>query len=171
LSLSTKINVAFDHVLNSLAYMASLLILIAWVIVCGEIVMRYFFKNPLTWAVEFTEYIMLYTTFLGSAWLLREEGHVSINLVLSRLNPRTEAIINFITSIFGIMACSIIVWYGAKSTLTHYRDGIRAFTAMLLLKWPFIIIIPFGSLLLSIQFVRRAYGCWEKIMVLRNSNH
>jgi len=170
LSLLTKVNVAFDHVLNSLAYIASLLILVAWVIVCGEIVMRYFFKNPLTWAVEFTEYSMLYATFLGSAWLLREEGHVNINLILNGLNPKTQAIINFITSIFGIIACSIVVWYGAKSTLTHYRDGIRAFTALLLLKWPFIIIIPFGSFLLAMQFVRRAHGCWEKIMVIKNSN-
>jgi C4-dicarboxylate transporter DctQ subunit len=162
-------SVAFDHALNSSAYVASLLILIAWVIVCSEIVMRYFFKNPLTWAVEFTEYIMLYATFLGSAWLLRAEEHVNINLVFEKLNPRTQAIISFVTSILGMIACSIIVWYGAESTLTHYRDGMRTFTAMILLKWPFIIIIPFGSFLLAVQFARRAYGCWEKMMGFQKS--
>jgi C4-dicarboxylate transporter DctQ subunit len=170
LKLPGKLQIFFDDALRFLAYIASALILIGWIIVCAEIVMRYFFKHPLTWVVEFTEYIMLYSTFLGAAWLLKEEGHVNVNLVTNKLSPKTQVILSFVTSILGIAACAVIGWYGTKSTLSQYAEGIRTFTAMLLLKWPFVMIIPIGSFLLCFQFMRRAYGYWERLAALRKKN-
>lgn len=164
-----KITDIFDHVLNFLASLASALILISWFIVCLEIVMRYFLKSPLSWVVEVTEYIMLYSTFMGAAWLLRDEGHVKVDLVFNMLKPSNKAMLDFVTSLLGMIACLIVIWYGIQSTLIQYHEGIRTFTAMLIHKWPFIMIIPFGTLLLFIQFIRRASGNWRKWMELKNT--
>jgi TRAP-type C4-dicarboxylate transport system permease small subunit len=105
---------------------------------------------------------MLYVTFLGAAWLLKEEGHVRVDILLVLLKPKSGALLNSITSILGVIACSVLAFYGTWSTWLHYQKVLYTFTAMELLKWPFLIVIPFGSLLLLIQFVRSAYAYWGK---------
>jgi C4-dicarboxylate transporter DctQ subunit len=152
----------FDRAIDMMFYMASGLNLIICFSVCTELFMRYFFNRPQIWAVEVTEYAMLYITFLGTAWLLREEGHVRLDMLLMFLKPRSQALLNSITSVLGVIVCSVLVFFGIWSTWLHYQKGLTTFSAMELLKWPFLIVIPFGSLLLLIQFVRSVYAYWKK---------
>jgi C4-dicarboxylate transporter DctQ subunit len=125
-----RFDTIFDRMIRILFHVASGLSLVIVFGTATEILMRYFLNRPQIWAVEVTEYTMLYITFLGSAWLLREEGHVKMD---------------------------ILIW----RTWLHYQKGVTTFTAMEVLMWPILIVIPFGCLLLLIQFVRRAYAYWE----------
>jgi TRAP-type C4-dicarboxylate transport system permease small subunit len=157
-----KFDNIFDRMVDVMFFVASGLSLVIFFSTCIELFMRYFFNRPQIWAVEVTEYTMLYITFLGAAWLLREEGHVKIDLLLSFLAPRSQAFLNSITSLLGAVVCSVIAFYGSWSTWLHYQKGLTTFSAMELLKWPFLIVIPFGSLLLLIQFVRSVFSYWKK---------
>ncbi len=152
----------FDRVIDIIFYVASGLGLVIFFSTCTEIFMRYFLNRPQIWSVEVTEYTMLYITFLGSTWLLREEGHVKMDILIMYLKPKSQALLNSITSILGVIVCSVLIFYGSWSTWLHYQKGLSTFSAMELPKWPFLIVIPFGSLLLFMQFVRRAYGYWEE---------
>ena len=162
MKLTARLNKLVDRVINIMFYAASGLSLVIFFGTCIELFMRYFFNRPQIWAVEVTEYTMLYITFLGTAWLLREEGHVRIDLLLSFLAPNSQAFLNTITSILGAIVCSVIAFYGSWSTWLHYQKALTTFSAMELLKWPFLIVIPFGSLLLLIQFIRNAFAYWKK---------
>jgi hypothetical protein len=53
------------------------------------------------------------------------------------------------------------VYYGTWSTWLHYQKGLYTFTALELLKWPFLAIIPLGSFFVLIQFIRSAYRYWK----------
>jgi len=158
----TKFNSIFDRAIDMIFYVASGLNLVICFSVCTELFMRYFFNRPQIWAVEVTEYAMLYITFLGAAWLLKEEGHVRLDILFMFLKPKSQALLNSITSILGVIVCSVLVFFGIWSTWLHYQKGLTTFSAMELLKWPFLIVIPFGSLLLLIQFIRSAFCYWEK---------
>ena len=78
----------FDRILDSLAAMAGGLILFACLIVSYEVFMRYFLNSPTSWTLEISEYCLLWITFLGTAWLLREDGHVKVDLLSDRLKAR-----------------------------------------------------------------------------------
>jgi len=158
----TRLNSIFDRAINVMFYMATGMTLVIFFSVCTELFMRNFFNRPQIWSVEVTEYAMLYITFLGTAWLLREEGHVSVDILLVLLKPKSHALLNSITSILGVIVCSVLTFYGAWSTWLHYQKGLYTFSAMEPLKWPFLIVIPFGSLLLLIQFARSSHAYWEK---------
>ena len=164
MKLLRKAGALFDCAVNILLYAAAGMILICLVAVCTEVLMRYFLNRPLIWVVEVTEYSILYTTFLAAAYLLKEEGHVKIELVVDALKPRAQALLNAITSMLGIVVCLVLGFFGTSSTIVHFQQGIPTFTAMEIPKWPFLMVIPFGSFLLLIQFVRRAYGYWEKVV-------
>jgi TRAP-type C4-dicarboxylate transport system permease small subunit len=152
-----KIQLFFNHLLSFGIGCSSIMIFITWVIVCMEIVCRQFFKNPLVWVVEWAGYMILYSLFLGAAAVLKSEGHIKIELLLNWLKPQNRAIMTAINSILGAVACIILVWFGTVSTLSHYHDDIRTFTAMELPQWPFLIIIPIGCFLLLVQFIQRYF--------------
>jgi C4-dicarboxylate transporter DctQ subunit len=158
----TKIGATFDRAFNILLYLTAGINLLCFGAIVTEVLMRSIFNRPQIWVNEVSEYILLYTAFLPAAWLLREEKHINVDLVLNQLKPRSVVITKAVTSILGAMVCLVLTYYGSWSTLVHYQEGIRTFSAMRLPKWPFLMVIPFGSFLLFVQFVRRAYGCGRK---------
>jgi TRAP-type C4-dicarboxylate transport system permease small subunit len=91
----------FDRIIDLLASLAGGLILFMMLSICIDVVLRYFLNRPLTWGVEISEYILLWSTLLSVAWVLKIEGHVKIDLVVNRLNPRNQCLVNTITSILG----------------------------------------------------------------------
>lgn len=150
------VSAAFDRVCYILACLSIGLFIFAWLSVCSEIVFRYFFNHPLVWVIEISEYILVFITFLGSAWLLKEERHVSIDIVSAILRPRHEAVLNIITSFLGAISCLAFFWYSGQSTWDHF---LRNAYDLKYLRLPFALIlapIPIGSFMLFIQFVKRA---------------
>ena len=121
-----------------------------------QVIMRYFFKSPIIWVSEVIESLLLYITFLGSAWLLREEGHVKVDLILNMLRPKTVALFGIVSSIIGIFVSVVLSLYGSRLTWDHFERGIYTPTVMELPIFLILLIIPIGSYMLIIQFVRRA---------------
>ena len=148
----------FDNAVNNFTGLAGVLLIFVMLVVCAEIVLRYFFHSPTLWVLEISEVLLLYITFLGTAWLLKREGHVKMELLLSRLNPRNRGLLNSITSVIAAISCLVVAWYGALITWDYYQIGYTTMTAWRPLVAPFIVIIPVSSFLLFIQFLRRAYG-------------
>ena len=153
-----KLTAIFDNIIKYLYVLAGILAICVMFTVCTDVVMRYFLHRPLEWSVRFTEISLLYVTFLGTAWVLKKEGHVKVDAVLTQLSPRAQTLLNLVTSIIGVMICLLITWYGAKVTVDHFLRG-SFFVGIP--EWPsapVIAIVPIGSFLLFIQFLRRSAG-------------
>ncbi|MFC2047610.1 TRAP transporter small permease subunit, partial [Chloroflexota bacterium] len=94
-----KVTTIYDRIVSSLSILGAILIIIAMLIVAIEVVMRYLLHHPQVWVVETTEYILVWFTFLGAAWILKKEGHVKVEIITARLSPRVQAVLGIITSI------------------------------------------------------------------------
>jgi len=149
---------AFDSTINILAIVGAIVILFIMLSISTEVSMRYFLNLAPTWVIEISEYCLVFMTFLAAAWILREEGHVRIDIVLNRLSHRAQAILNSITSILGAIIWFIITWYGAQVTWTYFLNDVRTPSFLEMPFAPLLIVIPITSFVLSIQFLRRAYG-------------
>ena len=90
-----------------------------------------------------------------AAWVLRKEGHVKMDLFVERLNPRIRAMIDFITSLAGVVVMLIVAVAGLMTTI--YWIGNRTPTMLMLPRSPIIGIIFLGSLLFAVQFLIRAF--------------
>jgi len=154
-----KIFVAvFDRTVDFLAWLAMGLISFMMLAICLEVIMRYFLQRPLTWVVDSSGFILLYVTFLGTTWLLKKEGHVSIEIVLQYLSPRTRSLVNGITSVVAFFFCLAFTYYGAVTTWDHFQRGAGTGSVSIdIPKAVLLVVIPIGFFLLSIQFVRRAH--------------
>lgn len=137
---------------------AAVAILVA--LVCAvtfEVVMRYAFNKPTRWVVEFSEYSLLYLAFLGGAWVLKEEGHVKVELLIEVLPMRVRETLHFITSLVGAGVCGLFFWVSTAYVMEIFGTGEVLFKSVQVKKWMIMAIIPPGLLLLTLQFIRRAF--------------
>ena len=158
MKLITKATPIFDRTIGLLSLFAGILILFIMLSVTAEVATRYFLGSMMGWVIEVSEYSLLFITFLATAWVLKKERHVKMELVLRRLNPRTQSLLNIITSIIGAIICLIVAWYGVKVTWGSYQIGYIMAKPLRVPQFLILFIIPVGSFLLFIQFLRRTYG-------------
>ena len=105
----------------------------------------------------------MFLTLLGATWLLKLEGHVKMDLLVNQLNPRTQALLNIITSILGAIICLVIAWYGTEVTWSQFQKGITYPTVLEPPVFIILSVIPIGYFLLFIQFLRRTYSFLRKL--------
>jgi TRAP-type C4-dicarboxylate transport system permease small subunit len=53
--------------------------------VVADVAVRNAGLRPLAWAVNTSEFILLYVTFLSMPWLVRQKGHVFVDLPAHRV--------------------------------------------------------------------------------------
>lgn len=160
----------FDKILLFFAIIAGILVISLMLIVSMEVILRYFFGKPTSWVVEISEYILLYIPFLVGAWVLKEEGHVKMDMILAQFNQKNRALIIAITSYFSALICAILTFFGVKTTLYFYSVGYKTPTVLKLPKSALISIIFFGMFLLFIQLLRRGYSHIKEWKKLRHSS-
>jgi C4-dicarboxylate transporter, DctQ subunit len=143
----------WDQLNEALMVLAGILLWGQMVIVNIEIVSRYL-GRPTTWVAEISSILILWIPFMIGGWVLRKEAHVKMDLLIEHLSPRSQALINFITSLIGVFVMLIVTVAGFLTTL--YWIGNKTPTMLMLPRSPIIGIIFVGSLLFTIQFLIRA---------------
>ncbi len=144
---------SWDRLNEAIMVLAGILLWGQMVIVNIEIVSRYL-GRPTTWVAEISSILILWIPFMIGGWVLRREAHVKMDLLIERLSPRSQALINFITSLIGVIVMLIVTVAGFLTTL--YWIGNKTPTMLMLPRSPIIGIIFVGSLLFTIQFLIRA---------------
>lgn len=150
-----QLEIIFDAIVDALAFFAGVLLVLLMLFVSADVVMRYFLNRPQFWVGELAEYALLYITFAGTAWVLKRDAHVKIDILGAVLSPKNINILDLISGVMGIFVCAVLTYYGAKVTWDHFERGVYNPTLMEFPKGPLLIIIPVGTFLLLIQFIRK----------------
>ena len=153
----------FDRLADLMAILAGVIMAFITAAICYGVVMRYFLMSPSIWVVQTSEYALLWMVFLGTTWLLRENGHVAVDIIYSHLRDRSRSFLNLITFSLAGVACAVVFFFGARYTWQCVVSGITDVRALTVPKQVVFIIIPIGSLLLCIQFFRMVWGEFFKI--------
>jgi len=162
-----KMGMVYDRIIDAAVLLAGIMVVFLMLSVSLEVALRYFWGRPTSWVGEIAGYILLYIPFLVAAWVLKRDGHVKMDLLLERLDPKTQCLLNVITSVTSAAICLVLTWFGLRSSLYFYNLNYKTPTVLMLPKALIIGIIFVGCFLLSIQFLRRAYGYWKDWTRLR----
>ncbi|MFC1979576.1 TRAP transporter small permease [Chloroflexota bacterium] len=146
---------AFDMVLSGTGYFAGMVCAVMALIVSYEAVMRYFFNRPTRWVTDVSTLGLLFITLLGAAWVLRREGHVSIDFLTMRLGTTARGALATLVSLLSLLACALLLWQGAQATWEAYQNSETLHRFLIIPKHLVLWVFPFGALLLCIQFARR----------------
>ena len=154
----------FDRLSDLMAALAGVILVFITAAVCYTIGMRFLFRQTTIWIIPMTEYALLWIVFLGTTWLLREGGHITTDVVYVHLNKKTKGYLDSIMSVIGGLTCALLVYLGVVHMYDCMIHGVTDVRAITVPKSAIFIIIPIGSILLTIQFFRTA---WSKLIDIR----
>lgn len=151
------IETGFDQLIHGLAIFAAVLFCLMGMMIIYQVTLRYLFNISPLWVNDAVEYILLTATFLGAAYVLKEEQHIEIDIAVNMLSAKNCYTVKAITSVLGSMVCLTVAWFGVITAIDNYVRKVAVYKAVELPKYLVMIPICIGSFLLAIQFVRRAY--------------
>jgi TRAP-type mannitol/chloroaromatic compound transport system permease small subunit len=121
--------------------------------VAFEVISRYMFHAPTTWAYDLT--YMLYGTIfmLGAAYALHKGAHVRTDFFWEKFSIRTRGVIDAISYIvFFFPALAILGYIGLHEAVYAFNIGEESDQSPWRpILWPFKAVIPLACLLLLIQ--------------------
>ena len=153
----------FDKVLVVLFWIAGALLVFSTIGTCIDVILRYCFNRPIHWMLEITEYIMLYIPFLGAALVLKEDGHIRVDILINHLSERSRGWLNVITSFVGGMVMLTYTWFGGQVTWDLFKRGVPALESLRTPVFLILMIIPIGGFFFTIQFFRQMVGCYQRL--------
>lgn len=152
----------FNKIENLLAGIAGILILFSMLSTVSEVFVRYFFNYSIVWIQEYNEYILLYIPFLAGAWLLRINGHVTVDLIDNFISSKTKKHLGRIVPIIGIITMFIIVYASVLVTVEAYKENLTSTTILNTPQFYVYIVIPIGAILMLFEFCRKLISVEEK---------
>ena len=146
----------FDGALDFGAVLAAILLLAVMFATTVKVIFRYVLHEGLIGIDQISGSLLLYITFLGAAWVLRREEHVTIDLLVTGRSPKTRRRLHVISSIMGALVCLTLTVFGTLEVVGSWQRGILIPAEVEIPRAINLVVIPLGSALLFLQFVRRA---------------
>src|SRR5260221_9511411 len=145
---------AYDAVLYGMAWTAAFLIAAMMVIITVDVGVRNFCYQSSSHFFTFTEYALLIVPCLGAPWLVREKGHIYVEILLMHLKPRARRWMMRFIAVACIAVCLVIAWYGFGVTLADFRGAERDVRSFDMPRWLVVGWIPLAFLMMAIEFAR-----------------
>lgn len=142
---------AIDAISKWSGFATMFLVIVLALLMSIEAVSRYVFNAPIVWTTETTGLVFGVYVLLAGAYVLLLGGHVSADVLYSRLSLRQKAILDVLTSVFFFIFCGMLLWKGiptAIKSVVLYEHSQSAWGAP---YWPTRVAIPVGAFLILLQ--------------------
>ena len=140
------------------------LVFVMMFILILSFVTRNIINIPLIWIIEMAQFVMTGYYLLGGGYSMLTDDHVRMDLIYSKLNDKTKALLDSLTSVFLIFYL-VVLFYGSISSLTYtIETNQRLFTAWAPYVWPIKSVMTFGILLMLLQSIAIFFKDLAKVL-------
>jgi TRAP-type C4-dicarboxylate transport system permease small subunit len=145
---------ALDRLIDALAALAAALLCALVVVITVDVAARYLRWFSLAWGLEASEYMLYAITFLGAPWVLREKGHISIEIVVERLPPRGRRIAQRASDALGALVCATLFLFACVVAWRSYASGAMVHKSFVFPEWLVFVGMPPVFLILIVLYLR-----------------
>lgn len=145
-------------VLYTMAGIAGAMLIWLMISVITSVTMRNLGMQPFAWLFTSSEYAILYMTMLGAPWLVREKGHVHIELVTAALPPPARRVVSRTVAAACVAVCALLAWKGGELMLTNIARNDLDVRAYYFPKWILTAAFPISFGLMAVEFSRFVFG-------------
>jgi TRAP-type mannitol/chloroaromatic compound transport system permease small subunit len=121
-----------------------------------EVVARYIFNAPTSWANEVSEYLLCALVMFGGGFALRYHGHTRMDIVHARLSERSCAWVEILTGFLVLTFTGPMIWFGSILALEAFQSGQTSVSAARLPLWPSMAAVPLGAFFMALQGIANA---------------
>ncbi|MEM6678183.1 MAG: TRAP transporter small permease [Pseudomonadota bacterium] len=149
---------AYLMILNGMAVVAAAVLVWLMVAIVLSVGMRNAGIQPFAWLFTSTEYGLLYMTMLGAPWLVREKGHVHIELATAVLPRPAQRVVSRFVALLCVLVSAVLAWKGAELCLQNLERGDYDVRAYFFPKWILTLAFPISFALMAVEFARFVVG-------------
>ena len=147
-----------DRLTNILAILAGVYLVWIFLAIVFQVVARSVFLYGSSHIFTFIEYGLLYITMAGAPWLVREKGHVYIEILTAAVSEQVRPILSRTVVGLVILICVIITYYGIEVTIRAFVRDEMDMRSLDMPRWMLMISMPICFGLMSLQFLRFVIG-------------
>ena len=151
-----KIDGAIDVLNEKTGYYGSLLVLPLIGVIVWEVIMRYGFNAPTSWAFELTVFLYGVHYSIALAYAHKHNTHVSIDVFEARLaeKPRLKLRI-FTNTVLFIPTIGLLTYYTCVMAATSWQQWEHASSSWAPAVYPYKTLMAIGFVLLFLQGIAK----------------
>jgi TRAP-type C4-dicarboxylate transport system permease small subunit len=139
---------------KAVSTIAAIFMFAIMIIVFSDVVMRYAFNRPFSWAYDLISlYLMAGVFFLILSEAYASHAHVSVDILQQKFPPAMIRVTEIVTCLVGITVFSLIAWLGLLRAVESFRSSDVMAGAIPWPMWPSIGFVPFGAGLITLRLV------------------
>lgn len=152
--LARTIDRAQDAFGRSLAWLMLLMVLVVFT----DVLMRYLFQRTYVWTQELEWYLFAITYLMAAGYVMLWDEHVRVDIVYSRLRPRTRAWLDFVLIWVFFFPSVLLVIY---TTWPFFRNSLAVWEGSpdpggIPMRWALKGVIILAFVILALQGVSQA---------------
>jgi TRAP-type C4-dicarboxylate transport system permease small subunit len=105
--------------------LAGALIVIMGLLATMEGILRWLFSSPTSWSLDVSQYFLIWTIFLGTAYAFQEKSHVSVDLVKDFVGQRwgtgAKRVLIVIGYVLALVFILVLAWDSADLIFTAIK--------------------------------------------------
>lgn len=153
---------ALTLVENMLALLSIIFLFLIVALITLDVVGRRIAGSSLPWIVEVAEYFLLFSTFMCSAWVLREGGHIAVDFIDNLLTANGLRRLRIGAYILTFLTTFYLLWFAGRLGLDYYQRQTMQGNFILVPQWILYAPVPVGISLFTFELARQFVKFWRQ---------
>jgi C4-dicarboxylate transporter DctQ subunit len=99
------------------------------------------------WSLEMVIYLLVWATFLSGGALVRENRHISADVVVRMFGPAVQRALMIAAALAGLAFSALLCWFGVQMVEFAMSVGERSESTLRFPLWLFYLCLPVGMAL------------------------
>jgi TRAP-type C4-dicarboxylate transport system permease small subunit len=121
-----------------------------------NLVLRACCESPVYGLLDAVEYGLMAATFLAAPWVLRNNAHVTVDIVTLALPEGVRGPLARLVNVMGVLLSLALAWYALSAASVSFERGSMIRTAFAVPEWLTLLAPAISGSLLAVEFARRA---------------
>jgi len=156
---------AIDALTTITGWLAALCLVAAAFIITEAVLVRKILGVSTIWQIEASVFLLIFTVFVGAAFVQKNEHHLNVDLVIINFSPKTREIILIVVSVFSCVLTAVLAYYAWPMWWEAMINGEHSESLWGPPLWIPYLFLPLGMTLLFLQYIVYIH---KKIVALRD---
>ena len=144
----------YNKLIDAMALVSAVLLVWLMAAIVTSVVIRNLGVQSPAWLFTSTEYAMFYLTLLGAPWLVREKGHVYIEIFIKPLPDAARNLLSRVVMVICAAICLVLAVKGVELVSTNIDRVDYDVRTYYFPMWMLTITYPISFSLMGLEFIR-----------------
>lgn len=129
------------------------------IVTFGQVILRYFFNAPQTWAEEVGRYLFVWITLVGASVAVARDNHIRLDSLVNMLPEKARPPLDVFRRLVELASFGFLFYSGIIVTMRNMTGSF--YTLPGVPRWLFYVSVPIGAGLMLL------FGLWNLLRLVR----